>query len=111
MPDYQLSLAIGKEGQNVRLAARLTGWRIDIQPDNQAGTDPGPASSAGRADRGDANRTAPSGRARIGQARIGPTRCLVPRTRRPCKLVAGGYAVFVVVGRVRISGPDMRGVR
>jgi len=37
VPDYQLSLAIGKEGQNVRLAARLTNWRIDIQPDNQAG--------------------------------------------------------------------------
>ncbi len=37
VPDYQLSLAIGKEGQNVRLAARLTGWRIDIQPDNQVG--------------------------------------------------------------------------
>jgi N utilization substance protein A len=36
VPDYQLSLAIGKEGQNVRLAARLTGWRIDIQPDTQA---------------------------------------------------------------------------
>ena len=35
VPDYQLSLAIGKEGQNVRLAARLTGWRIDIQPDTQ----------------------------------------------------------------------------
>ncbi len=35
VPDYQLSLAIGKEGQNVRLAARLTQWRIDIQPDNQ----------------------------------------------------------------------------
>ena len=34
VPDYQLSLAIGKEGQNVRLAARLTGWRIDIQPDS-----------------------------------------------------------------------------
>ena len=33
VPDYQLSLAIGKEGQNARLAARLTGWRIDIKPD------------------------------------------------------------------------------
>jgi len=33
LPDYQLSLAIGKEGQNARLAARLTGWRIDIRPD------------------------------------------------------------------------------
>ena len=33
MPDYQLSLAIGKEGQNARLAAKLTGAKIDIQPD------------------------------------------------------------------------------
>ena len=31
VPDYQLSLAIGKEGQNARLAARLTGWRVDIK--------------------------------------------------------------------------------
>ena len=39
VPDYQLSLAIGKEGQNARLAARLTGWRIDIRPDRDpAGT-------------------------------------------------------------------------
>jgi len=36
VPDYKLSLAIGKEGQNARLAARLTGWRIDIHPDTQA---------------------------------------------------------------------------
>jgi len=35
VPDYQLSLAIGKEGQNARLAAKLTGWRIDIRPDTQ----------------------------------------------------------------------------
>ena len=34
VPDYQLSLAIGKDGQNARLAARLTGWRIDIHSDN-----------------------------------------------------------------------------
>jgi N utilization substance protein A len=33
VPDFQLSLAIGKEGQNARLAARLTGWRIDIRSD------------------------------------------------------------------------------
>ena len=33
VPDYQLSLAIGREGQNARLAARLTGWRIDIKSD------------------------------------------------------------------------------
>ncbi|MER7280874.1 transcription termination factor NusA [Dactylosporangium sp. NPDC000244] len=36
VPDFQLSLAIGREGQNARLAARLTGWRIDIRPDNAA---------------------------------------------------------------------------
>ena len=51
VPDYQLSLAIGKEGQNARLAAKLTGWRIDIRsdtapvhdegaPEADAGTDP-----------------------------------------------------------------------
>jgi transcription termination/antitermination protein NusA len=34
VPDFQLSLAIGKEGQNARLAARLTGWRIDIRSDS-----------------------------------------------------------------------------
>jgi len=33
--DFQLSLAIGKEGQNARLAARLTGWRIDIKSETQ----------------------------------------------------------------------------
>jgi N utilization substance protein A len=35
VPDFQLSLAIGKEGQNARLAARLTGWRIDIRSDEE----------------------------------------------------------------------------
>ncbi|CAN5250429.1 transcription termination factor NusA [soil metagenome] len=47
VPDYQLSLAIGKEGQNARLAARLTGWRIDIHSDTEgtaptADGEPGP---------------------------------------------------------------------
>ncbi|MGC3971837.1 MAG: hypothetical protein QM775_32190 [Pirellulales bacterium] len=49
VPDYKLSLAIGKEGQNARLAARLTGWRIDIRSDAEAadaGGDGGPARSA-----------------------------------------------------------------
>ncbi len=39
VPDYQLSLAIGREGQNARLAARLTGWRIDIRPDTAVQAD------------------------------------------------------------------------
>jgi N utilization substance protein A len=46
VPDYQLSLAIGKEGQNARLAARLTGWRIDIKSETQAAaTSEAPAES------------------------------------------------------------------
>ena len=39
VPDYQLSLAIGKEGQNARLAAKLTGWKIDIVPDRGPGSE------------------------------------------------------------------------
>ncbi|HYZ53268.1 MAG TPA: transcription termination factor NusA [Streptosporangiaceae bacterium] len=46
VPDYQLSLAIGKEGQNARLAARLTGWRIDIRSDAQP-EGPHPGARAG----------------------------------------------------------------
>ena len=52
VPDFQLSLAIGKEGQNARLAARLTGWRIDIRSDAA----PAPDGADGR------RRTAPSTR-------------------------------------------------
>ncbi len=40
VPDYQLSLAIGKEGQNVRLAAKLTGFKIDIKSENQLQAEP-----------------------------------------------------------------------
>jgi N utilization substance protein A len=45
VPDYQLSLAIGKEGQNARLAAKLTGWRIDIRSDEAADSDAGGAAA------------------------------------------------------------------
>ncbi|HUP99183.1 MAG TPA: transcription termination factor NusA [Aeromicrobium sp.] len=45
VPDFQLSLAIGKEGQNARLAAKLTGWRIDIRSDTAP--DPGPTAGTG----------------------------------------------------------------
>lgn len=47
VPDYQLSLAIGREGQNARLAARLTGWRIDIR------SDAAPSAPAGRSSESD----------------------------------------------------------
>jgi N utilization substance protein A len=46
VPDYQFSLAIGKEGQNARLAARLTGWKIDIRSDAQPDGPPAPAGPA-----------------------------------------------------------------
>jgi N utilization substance protein A len=49
VPDFQLSLAIGREGQNARLAARLTGWRIDIRPDNEQ---PEPAAERDAAETG-----------------------------------------------------------
>ena len=52
VPDFQLSLAIGKEGQNARLAARLTGWKIDIRSDAAVGSTqsgPAPHRPAGRA--------------------------------------------------------------
>jgi transcription termination/antitermination protein NusA len=46
VPDFQLSLAIGKEGQNARLAARLTGWRIDIRGDSPEGESDDPEHGA-----------------------------------------------------------------
>ena len=47
VPDYQLSLAIGREGQNARLAARLTGWRIDIHSDAEGSDGEGPDPTSG----------------------------------------------------------------
>ncbi|WP_404383686.1 transcription termination factor NusA [Knoellia locipacati] len=47
VPDYQLSLAIGREGQNARLAAKLTGWRIDIRSDNPGSAPPREGSARG----------------------------------------------------------------
>ncbi len=49
VPDFQLSLAIGREGQNARLAARLTGWRIDIRPDTEVPADAAVESVPGEA--------------------------------------------------------------
>jgi N utilization substance protein A len=58
VPDFQLSLAIGKEGQNARLAARLTGWRIDIHSDAEA---PPADEGAGEGSDEGADQPAPSG--------------------------------------------------
>jgi len=51
VPDYQLSLAIGKEGQNARLAAKLTGWRIDIHSDTAPAVDNGARTADAGTDR------------------------------------------------------------
>lgn len=64
VPDYQLSLAIGKEGQNARLAHRLTGWKIDIRPDTAPDEAPlpGPGGGSGaRQPAGQGNTSAPPG--------------------------------------------------
>jgi N utilization substance protein A len=66
VPDYQLSLAIGKEGQNARLAAKLTGWRIDIRPDTTSDAATGPDAAATSSDAG---------------AAAGPSTAAGPRTR------------------------------
>ena len=69
VPDYQLSLAIGKEGQNARLAARLTGWRIDIKSETQFAEDqrrppaPRAASSGERPDADEAEASGGDGEA------------------------------------------------
>jgi N utilization substance protein A len=76
VPDYQLSLAIGKEGQNARLAARLTGWRIDIRPDTGE-TGPAAASvvpdeAGGQAGGPAAGRARPAGARSAGQSGAAP---------------------------------------
>ena len=58
VPDYQLSLAIGKEGQNARLAAKLTGAKIDIQPDSILEER---LTAGGRSERGAGGRAKPGG--------------------------------------------------
>jgi N utilization substance protein A len=49
-PDYQLSLGFGRVGQNARLAARLTGWRIDIRSDTAAPPAPSGGAAAEQTD-------------------------------------------------------------
>ena len=61
VPDYQLSLAIGKEGQNARLAHKLTGWKIDIHSDNPGGADPAARKPGGERDRPGGERDRPGG--------------------------------------------------
>ena len=101
VPDYQLSLAIGKEGQNARLAARLTGWKIDIQPDSPD-ADPG-RTAPGRASRSGAGRPEPhAGAGRSGTSRAEPR---PPRNRRSRSRGQPG------TGRRGRTAPDRRTAR
>jgi N utilization substance protein A len=61
VPDFQLSLAIGREGQNARLAARLTGWRIDIRSDTEQLAGPSAEAVARDADHATEPGGAPTG--------------------------------------------------
>ena len=73
VPERMLSLAIGREGQNARLAARLTGWRIDIRSDVAAAETPEPDGAAPEAIAADANGTAAArGRRRDAAATTAP---------------------------------------
>jgi N utilization substance protein A len=84
VPDYQLSLAIGREGQNARLAARLTGWRIDIRSDAAPAPDGAPDSAAAAPQRRPAGAPgrAPGG-VRTGAARTRSAPPATPGSRIP----------------------------
>jgi N utilization substance protein A len=74
VPDYQLSLAIGREGQNARLAARLTGWRIDIKSETQFADEQrgGPRAVAGQVAAGAAAPSPSSARPASDQSAAAP---------------------------------------
>ncbi|ROP43682.1 NusA antitermination factor [Pseudokineococcus lusitanus] len=112
VPDYQLSLAIGKEGQNARLAARLTGWRIDIRSDTAPEPPPldpsaprreplrGPRSDAPRGGEGRGPAPGRAGGPRTGTGGPGGSRTGAPRT--------GGYGA---PGGPRTGAPRTGGPR
>jgi len=87
VPDAQLSLAIGREGQNARLAARLTGWRIDIHSDAEPG-DPSPAGDP--ADRSRPEIAGPAGRGGTGERRGATGGLRAPGVRPPTGRTPGG---------------------
>ena len=112
VPDYQLSLAIGKEGQNARLAARLTGWRIDIRSDTAPEPPPFDPSALRReplrgprsdAPRGGEGRGLPPGRTGAPRTGTGGPRTGAPRT--------GGYGAPGGAGGPRSGAPRTGGPR
>jgi len=82
VPDFQLSLAIGKEGQNARLAARLTGWRIDIRSDTEPVGAPAVRAGAGGSQaRSPAHRLRPADHVRTGPPSARPARSEAQETQ------------------------------
>jgi transcription termination/antitermination protein NusA len=82
VPDYQLSLAIGKEGQNARLAARLTGWRIDIRSD-AAPADRPAGSAAESTESTESTAAEPAAAGSAATPRAATPRAATPRTATP----------------------------
>jgi N utilization substance protein A len=101
-PDNQLSLAIGREGQNVRLAARLTGWRIDIRSEAQMAEQEAAAQAAAAASRGE---QAPAVEAPAEQApEIGETAAPGLAEEAEAAALAGEGAAGVGVPALKDSG-------
>ncbi len=101
-PDNQLSLAIGREGQNVRLAARLTGWRIDIRSEAQMAEQEAAAQAAAAASRGE---QAPAVEAPVEQApEIGETAAPGLAEEAEAAALAGEGVAGVGVPALKDSG-------
>ena len=83
VPERMLSLAIGREGQNARLAARLTGWRIDIRSDVSVAEAKAAAAEAAKAETPDDRGDGRGDRREGGDERHGGRRRRSPRRRRP----------------------------
>ena len=83
VPDDQLSLAIGRDGQNARLAARLTGWRVDIKSETEfASEEPRSSSRARKPSTGAAWRSSPTAAAARTRRSPAPPTAACRRTRR-----------------------------
>jgi len=114
VPDRQLSLAIGKEGQNVRLAARLTGWRIDIKSASvaeaeRAAVEAEKAAAAARAEAAEPEETATPAAAEVAAGAVAGTALVEERVPEPVgAVVAPAPAVLPTPAR---GGPGQKGLR
>ena len=96
-PDDQLALAIGKEGMNARLAARLTGWKVDIKSDTEFATEEAEAAFAGDGDEGDTEFTG-----RCGAVLSSGKRC--PNAALPGSRYCGVPAHQELANRPEVAG-------